>query len=138
MKAYFRKHLSSLVPSEEKAEEMLSKIKHGDYVLVEVKRQRNPFHHRKFFALLNLVFKNQEHYQSVDDLLDVFKLRVGHAKVIETRDGVERVPKSISFGSMSQDEFEPFYEKCVDFLIAEVIPGLDRAELEREVMEMLE
>lgn len=140
-KVVMRKNLSSLVPADEQAVDMLAKIKHGDLVFVEVKRGRNVAHHRKLFALLQIVFENQDHYKSVDDILTAFKLRTGHYKVKRfILDGVPfdyYEPKSISFAALSQEAFEPVYTKMVDFLVSEVIPGLGREELERQVMEVL-
>lgn len=135
MKSVFRKNLSSLVPADEQALDMLAKIKHGDMVFVEVKRGRNVAHHRLFFAMLNLVFVNQWHYRSVDELLAAFKLAIGHVDVVRTRRGDIYIPRSISFASMDQSEFDMFYQRAIDFMINDVIPGLDRADLERELME---
>ena len=48
------------------------------------------------------------------------------------------IPLSISFAKMDQTEFESFYERAMDFLIAEVLPGIDSADLEREVQEIID
>lgn len=131
--AVFRKHLNALRPVDDAGDALLSRIKLGQDVMVEVKRPRNPLHHRKLFAMLKIVLDNQEFYKSTDDLLEVCKLRVGHVHVIETKGGDVRIPKSISFASMPQDEFNAFYDKAVQWVVSEVIPGLQRGDLDEAV-----
>lgn len=130
-----RKRLKMLEPIDDDGRRLLARMAPGRVVSVEIKRPRNVLFHRKFFAMLNLILQNQEHYTSIDDLLDVCKLRVGHVKVIQTKHGDVRVPKSISFAEMDETAFAEFYERAVDWMVAEVIPGLDKAALEQELME---
>jgi len=139
--ALFQKHLNSLKPAEPMAEEMLGKIKHDDLVRVEIKRPRNARHHRKFWALIGLVAENQEHYRNAEEVCTAFKFAIGHYDeqrfVVAGETYLHRQPKSISFAKMDQAQFEDFYNRAVEFLIKEVIPGLDRADLERELMEFV-
>lgn len=135
MKAIFRKHISGLCPKGTEAEEMLRKIKLGDLVTVDVKRPRNIAHHAKFFAMLQMILENQEHYTSVDDILTAFKFAIGHTRKIKTRAGMIEIPESISFAKMDQPAFDKFYSRALDFVVAEVIPGMDKTDLERELLE---
>ncbi len=135
MKAIFRKNLNRLVPHGTEAEEMLKKWKDGDLVTVDVKRPRNIAHHAKFFALLQLIYENQDYYKSVDEILTVFKFHIGHNKKIKTRNGVIEEPLSISFAQMDQAGFDDFYKKALDFVCAEIVPGLDGGALEKELLE---
>ena len=48
--------------------EKLSKLKRGQVLTCEIKHVRNADFHRKFFALLNLVFENQEIFEDIDHL----------------------------------------------------------------------
>jgi len=130
-----RKRLATLEPVDDDGRRLLAKMAPGRVVSVEIRRPRNVLFHRKFFAMLNLILQNQEYYKSIDDLLDVCKLRVGHVKVVQTKRGEERIPKSISFAEMDETAFTEFYERVVDWVTAEVIPGLNKADLERELME---
>ena len=68
-------------------------------------------------ALVRLVFENQERYNSIEDLLVEFKLKVGHYKEHITTDGkIVYVPKSISFSQMDEYEFNEFYNKALNVL----------------------
>ncbi|MDE2232546.1 MAG: DUF1367 family protein [Patescibacteria group bacterium] len=126
-----------LEPCDDNGRDRLAKIGAGDIVLCEIKRGRNIKFHRKLFAMLNIIFKNQEHYKSIDDLLAVAKLSTGHVHTIETRHGIVRLPASISFSSMSEDDFSDFYDRVTNWVCESVIPGLNREHLDQEVADEL-
>ncbi len=127
------KRLGALRPTDDSGIEALRKIGDGELVKVNWSRPRNIRFHRKFFAMLQIILANQEHYKSMDDLLDVCKLRIGHVRIVETAKGIERFPASISFASMDETEFSAFYDRAVDWVLQEVLPGLQRQHLDTEV-----
>lgn len=45
-------------------------------------------------------------------LLNWIKDKAGHVDVVSTPSGIKKIPKSINFNSMSQEEFSVFYKKC--------------------------
>ena len=137
MKLLAVKRLGGLQPIDAAGESAMRKIGIGDVVAVEVKRPRNARFHRKFFGMLQIVLANQEHYRSLDDLLDVCKLRTGHCRTIETRQGPVRIPQSISFAAMDDAEFADFYDRACGWVVTEVIPGLERTHLDEEVRNQL-
>lgn len=137
MKPMWIKTVGGMKPANTAAEELYRGLRLDQRYAGEFKRMRNARHHDKFFAMMQIIFQNQEHYTSMDDLLDVCKLRIGHVKVIQTARGEERIPKSISWAQMDQAEFEDFYRRAVDWVLKEVIPGLQRAELDPEVERQL-
>lgn len=130
----FRRELFGLTATDDASEAALQSVKHGECVELKMKRPRNLQHHRKFFSMLQLIFNNQERYATLDHLLTAFKFAIKHTEIIRTKRGDIEVPKSISFASMSQDEFNEFYQRAVDFVLAEVVP-MTVADLERELME---
>ena len=131
------KRLGALRPTDDEGTEAMRKIGDGELVKVTWTRPRNIRFHNKFFAMLGIVLKNQEHYTSMDELLGVCKLRIGHVTVIQTPYGLERWPKSISFATMDETEFNIFYDAAVDWVLGEVIPGLQRQHLDVEVEDQL-
>lgn len=134
MKSLFRKGLGCLTPADARAEQFCARVKFGDLIMLEAKRPRNLAHHQKFFAMLQVVKENQEHYKSVDDILDAFKFSIGHTRKIQTKRGIIEVPLSISFAALDQDQFNEFYDKAMDFMCAEVIPGLQKEDLRKELL----
>lgn len=109
---------ASLVPAAEKAEEYIAKWPEHEVRLCDVKRSRNPDHHRKAFAILNRAFENQDFYPSVEMLLEAVKVKVGYVREVRFKGAgpVYYVTQSISFASMGQDEFEEFYEMMLSVL----------------------
>ena len=137
--AYFRKTaFNKLEPANPKAIEALKTIAVGSIVKGKLSKPRNSQHHRKFFALLGLVFENQEHYKTPESMLIYIKAGVDHGEWVLTKKfGSIFIPWSISFAKMDQVEFSAFYNKCVDFIVLEVLPGIDKQALTDEVLELL-
>lgn len=141
-KLTFRKNFNSLVPDEATdpaAAEWLRKVKHGTYVTIErPKSPRNVQHHRLFFALVNLVFENQEHYETVEHLLTAMKIGLGHCDTLTMKDGgVAYLPKSISFAKMSQEQFNEFYDRAIALVVRHFLPGVTDEEVRRQVEELV-
>ena len=127
------KSLGALRPIDVAGEAVFRHIGQGEIVRIELKRPRNLQHHRKFFAMLQVVFENQDAYKSIDDLLDVCKLRIGHCRTVATNNGDVQIPSSISFAAMDQDAFNDFYNRACGWVIQEVMPGLKLENLSDEV-----
>jgi hypothetical protein len=131
------KRYGVLVPATKQDEELLGDVKSGETVRVKVTRPRNPYHHRKMFALLNLVLENSD-FRSIDHLLTDLKVRVGHYEEYITADGaMVFIPKSISFASMGQAEFNVFYNRVLNTVIENYMP-MDADDLERQVERVLQ
>ena len=127
------KRLGAFRPTDDEGTEAMRKIGDGELVKVTWTRPRIIRFHNKFFAMLGIVLKNQEHYQSMEELLSICKIRIGHVTVVQTPHGEERWPKSVSFAKMDETEFSAFYDRAVDWVLREVIPGLQRQHLDAEV-----
>lgn len=132
------KRLGALRPTDDEGTEAIQKIKDGSLVKISWTTPRNARLLRKLFVMLTIILDNQNHYKSTRDLLDVCKLRVGHVRIVETARGIEKFPASISFVNMPDNaEFDVFYNKAVDWMLSEVIPGLQRQHLDAEVEDQL-
>lgn len=125
----------ALHPFNEEAESFIKKKNHK-MVLAKVSEPRNLAHLRKFFAMIDVIYENQSHY-SKDELVNLCKIRAGHVVYCKTKDGIERWPSSISFAKLEQSKFNDFYDRAVDWVCAEVIPGLDKGCLSDEVANKL-
>ena len=81
-------------------------------------KKRNAKFHRKFFALINMVYQNQERYNNYDELRKHLTIASGFYNLTFDLDGVEqKEAKSISFSSMDNIEFEALYSAVVDTII---------------------
>lgn len=98
--------------------ELLSKLEVGESYLAEIKKPRNILFHRKFFALLNLFFDNQEVHDDIDELRSDLLINIGYYKEKPNLDGEAiKIPLSISFSKMDEVEFSKMYEKSKDFIM---------------------
>lgn len=94
------------------------KLKAGEHFECEVKKKRNIKFHRKYFALLNMLFDNQEIYSNIDDLRHDLTIEAGY---FTTRYNIygEEVKKanSVSFAKMDELEFNNLYSKTLDAIV---------------------
>jgi hypothetical protein len=137
-RAMFIKQPGRLIPADADAEEMMSGIKNGVGVFVSVKEPRNYKHHQLMFVMLNKICENCLEWKDAHSLLDALKIEVGYVDRVKDLHGkIYLKPKSISFEKMDQTAFRRFYNRLVHVVCTQVIPGLDKEDLEREVNEML-
>lgn len=137
MKSVFRSDGAKLIPTDTDGAEFCSKHT-GKDLMVEVKMARNPGHHRKFFALLNLLWRRTEcgeKYPSRNALRYALTMAAGYTEVVPTRKGEVLVPKSLAFESMDQTEFNELYDACVSLIIKEILPHMSEEDLRRELLE---
>ena len=117
------------------------RLKKGEEVLCVIRKPRNYKFHKKFFALVRLTYDNlplplveRWNIHSIDDMLRHFKRDLGYyVSTVNERGEKEIEYKSISFATMEQNEFERFYEDCVNLVLYSYIPGINRQDLLEEV-----
>jgi hypothetical protein len=121
----------------------MRKVKVGKVMRAELTTPRNLAHHKKFFALLNLVWSSAGDWKSVDSLLDDLKRRMRHYETIgewvDDETGEVKIIvklKSISFAHMDQTQFEDFYEQALRELCA-MAGGIEYDVLKQEVLNQL-
>ena len=135
MELYLVKQLNgSLLPAYDSDYEKVKKIKQGDTVKCEVTKPRNIKFHKKFFALMNLVYQNQERYEHIDDLREQLTIAAGYYTTTYTLEGVEQQKaKSISFAAMDELEFGELYNALLDVIVKYF--HFDRIEIEQNLAE---
>lgn len=136
---YMRRRLNALVPADRGSEEALAKIPQGETVRATVTRPRNVDHHRKWWALLQAVYPHQDTYATINAFHAAIKVALGYGETVKLPDGrAILIPGSISFAAMDQGEFEQFYERAVELILTRILPGVDRPELDAQVMDILD
>jgi len=132
------KRLGALRPVDQASEEIMNGLPLGEPFKVKVSRPRNLNQHRKFYALLQVVFENQSIYPTIDALLAVIKITLGHCDIVKLPNGdMAPVVKSISFASMPQDDFNRFYSQTVDLVLQHFLAGIEKTELEKEIFTLI-
>lgn len=129
--------LGVLRPVDQSSEEIVRGMA-GKEVKAVLTMPRNIKHHKKYFALIGLVFDAQSHYTDRDDMRGDIMVALGYCKRIACWDGSVRVKEtSISFANMDQTKFDEVYSRTLDFVAKEIIPGVDKADLVREIQELM-
>ena len=109
-----------LRPADDLTTDVIQKWKVGDFVTGTFKRPRNPLFHRKYFALLDVLFDQWDapecEYKGVPALKSRERFReeitilAGYYDIVTSLKGQTRVvAKSISFAAMDEDTFAELY-----------------------------
>lgn len=109
---------NSLVCAFDSDYEVIKKLKLGQVYFFNVKKERNPNFHRKFFALVKMVYENQDHYNNLDKLRKDLIVSAGFYDEHVTFFGETiQEAKSISFSRMEEDEFQELYNRVIDEIV---------------------
>jgi hypothetical protein len=111
------------------------KLRLGETYQVEVTNPRNVGFHKKFFAMLNVGHENTSLDMPFETYRKYMIVKAGFFTAYQTPKGVYYDPNSISFASMSQDEFEEVYSRVLDKVIEDV--GLEREDVERQLINFM-
>lgn len=118
MKLLLVKTLGGFKPAFDTDYESAKKIPLNEPFEIEYKKKRNYKFHKKFFALVNMVFQNQERYTNIGHLRRDLTIEAGYYDVTHNLQGVEILePKSISFASMDDIQFSEFYSSVIDVIV---------------------
>jgi|TARA_Y100000034_G_C6882553_1_gene404642 hypothetical protein len=138
MKVLMAKSLNSLHPTDDQGRDLLRTMAQGEEVWADITRPRNPQFHKKLMAMLRIILHNQDYYKTIDELLDVAKLNIGHYETTYSKQfGIIYRAKSISFAALDEAGFQAIYDRIVVWVCTEVIPGLERQGLDEAVREAL-
>jgi hypothetical protein len=121
MKIALIKHFNGLKAAYNSDLENLKKLKEGVIYEVNIKKPRNLMFHRKFFALINLVFENQEVFDNAEDLRYYLIMKAGFYKKVKTPTGEMFIPKSLKFDKMDNVEFEEVYNGVIKVIEKELL-----------------
>lgn len=107
-----------LVPFGQSDQDRFVKIGQGEILTVEYKKNRNYQFHKKFFALLNIGFENQDIFDNFDIYRKYVLIAIGHCDIITMDDGkVNCSAKSISYDEIPDNfDFEVIYNNAVTYI----------------------
>ena len=135
MKLLCRNTIQGLVPLYPSDFDDKRKLRLGETYQVEVTNPRNVGFHKKFFAMLNVGHENTSLDMPFETYRKYMIVKAGFFTAYQTPKGVYYDPNSISFASMSQDEFEEVYSRVLDKVIEDV--GLEREDVERQLINFM-
>jgi hypothetical protein len=138
MKAVYQRKGETLVPVDEQGFELLHKIRDGREVMVEVKRARNPRHHRLFFAILKFMVEHTD-FDGIEKAKSALKVATGEVDTyVETTTNIAYfILRSINWESKDQDEFAEFFDRAVDVITTRWMPpGTAAEDVRNEIVAM--
>ncbi len=111
----------------------------GKDLFVVIRSRRNPKQHRLAWALASKLVDGCDFLHDSDEAMTYLKFKTRHVKVImDQKTGKSfLMPKSISFASMTQEQFSRFLNRAIYVVCSEIIPSLDEARLRAELLEMI-
>lgn len=98
--------------------EKAKKLKAGLQFECTVVKKRNYKFHKLYFALINMLFDNQEVYDNIDHLRTDLTIAAGYyTQRINIKNEIVTESKSISFSNMDEIEFNELYSKTLDVIV---------------------
>lgn len=134
-KALFIRTVHGLMPEDDAAAQTLKGVRIGASVAVEVSRPRNIQHHRLYWKLCSVIAESIG--AEPETISDVLKLRTGHVRTIQTKQGLVRLPKSISFAHLDQVGFSAFFDKACLVVCQEWLPHMRADQLRQDIEDMV-
>ena len=129
---------NTLKAVDDRGRDVLSKIKPGKIVTVEVKQPRNIKELRFYFAMIDLLFQQQTWFTTPDDLDEEIRVAIGHCTTRKRPNGEILVrPKSLQFGKLDQYNWRTFLDAAIKLACEKIVPGLPESTLKSEVEEMI-
>lgn len=128
--ALFTVAKGALLPKDDRAEDMLkNKLNVGDKVLVKVHRARNPEHNGLAHKVFDVIAKATGYSPEVIKFW--LKNETGRVDLVKLPTGkYMQAPRSMRFESMSQDEFQAFWDEAWVIIGEQVMPHIPEKDFE--------
>lgn len=128
--ALFTVAKGALLPKDDRAEDMLkNKLNVGDKVLVKVHRARNPEHNALAHKVFDVIAKATGYSPEVIKLW--LKNETGRVDLVKLPTGKYMpAPRSMKFESMTQDEFQAFWDEAWVIIGEQVMPHIPEKDFE--------
>lgn len=126
------KRLGSLAPTGDAAMEALKRIPDGAALVVDWRDQRRAStqRHKYIFALLNIMFENQEAFENFEQYRKYILIRLGHCDVFNSPDGPVPIAHSMQWAKMPEDERSRLVDEILTFAVN--VLDFNRGDLESE------
>lgn len=105
----------TLIPDGNESLAELEKLPKNKTLKVEVRQERNLQHHKLYWALCHRI--GDALGIEPEAISDILKIATNHCIAVKTTTyGELKLPKSISFAAMDQNQFREFFNRCVDVI----------------------
>lgn len=121
---FFVRTARGLEADDDRAHQMLRGLKIGTIVACGVSRPRNVKLLRKFWSICSRLAHAAPGNMTAENVADILKVKTGHCTIIKGAKDTYRLPKSIAFENLGEDEFQEFYGRCEQVILEEFFPHL--------------
>ena len=119
MKLSVQKIDGAFYPKGETAIEAMQTLANQEYV-INLTNHRNPAFHRKAFALLNVIFDNQEGFTNFDCFRSWITIKAGYFVTgVTPNNSTFFDAKSLSYEKMDAETFERWYNSVINVAVKE-------------------
>ena len=133
-----RRQMGSLRPIDAMSEAQLLELPQGVTLKAVITRPRNVTFHNKFFALLTVLFPHQSYYPTLTKFRKAVTIALGFCEETVLPSGKIMVEAdSIAFHKMKEEDFEALMTRFFDLAETRILPGISRADVEREWEEVM-
>lgn len=136
MNGYAVKLGKAMHPTPE-AREKFDRIPQNAIIHWTYRRPQIAAFHRKFFALVSVIFDNQSEYNNKDLFYKVLIMLSGFCEIVQVGDKTLFVADSVSFEKCSQAKLEEIYDKVLDVALEKFCVGSTPEEINAKVDEVL-
>ena len=145
MKFFLQKQKNNyFIPIDDDDFKKTLKIEIDEIVEVKYWKKRNYEFHKKFFALLNCAIhhlpeNNQwNRFRDIEPLRKEVLIQIGHFTEHITLGGVkQRIPNSISFESIDDEEFARIYSRSIDVILKYFLKDITKEDFEESILGFL-
>jgi len=149
MDILLKKANGALYPADDESGKYLFQCKEGVILKASISKPRNIQFHRKYWALINYAYdcwnpEIPEKWQGVeieknrDTFRKNIQIMAGYGfPVVNLKNEIRYESKSISFGSMSEEEFDKLYNAAINVLLKMVFKNYTRGDIDHVVEELL-
>ena len=128
---YLRKHQGYLAAADEKAEEIIAKMKPGQAMKIKYSLPRNYGNHKRFFAFIKVGFDIQDHFTNPEHYRKWLIMKSGYYHIIQAPNGYTIFEAdSIAWDSMDEVKFKQVFNRCIDTFIEHWGDRINREQLE--------
>lgn len=100
-----------LFPADAESAAEFAKLANGKPMKIEAVRPRNVERLRLYWVFCTRI--GNAIGQEREVVSDILKIATGHCVTVKTRSGWQRLPRSIAFGKMEENDFGAFFNKCI-------------------------
>jgi hypothetical protein len=112
------------------AELMRTRLQQGDTVHVQFKKPRNVPRHRRYWAVIQVVIKNNEMFATDRHLHRTLLMGCGVVEPVITIDGdIVMIPSSTAFDAMDEGTFRQYFDAAMNIINTHIMPGVEIDEL---------